>query len=183
MILPIVAYGSSVLRKDTVEVTPDYEGLSDLINNMFETMYKAEGIGLAAPQVGRSLRLFIVDASPIGEDDETVRDFKRVFINPKILEYIGEEVTYNEGCLSIPGIHESVTRRNGFRMKYFDENFQEHEEVFEGMRARVMNHEYDHLDGIMFTDLLSPLKKRLLKGKLTAIGKGKIHTSYIMRYV
>jgi len=180
MKLPVYAYGSPVLRKIAKDVDPDYPGLEQLISNMFETMNSAEGVGLAGPQVGKSIRLFLVDARVYGEDYEDLKDFKKVFINTRILEEWGDEVLETEGCLSIPKIHEDVYRSDFIRIKYADENFIEHEVVFEGMAARIIQHEYDHLDGILFPDKLSPLKKRLIKGKLKDIANGKVNVNYKM---
>lgn len=178
MILPVYVIGSSVLRKVAQEISPDYESLPELLENMFETMVHSDGIGLAAPQIGKSVRVFIVDASPLEEDDPSLKDFKKVFINPKIVEFRGERVLYNEGCLSIPTIREDVERETEIHIQYFDENFTFHDEVFSGIRARIIQHEYDHLEGILFTDRLSPLKRRLLKRKLSAVSKGKVDVNY-----
>jgi peptide deformylase len=180
MILPIYAYGSPVLRKVAPDIGPDYENLQGLISDMFETMKAADGVGLAAPQVGRSIRLFIMDARPYAEDDPALRDLRKVFINPYVIEKSGEEELISEGCLSVPNIHEDILRPGHVRIKYLDENFQEFDEVYEGMAARIILHEYDHLDGILFPDLVSPLKKRLLKGKLRDISTGKISPKYRM---
>ncbi len=180
MIIPIYAYGSPVLRKIAKDIEPEYSGLEQLVSNMFETMSFAEGVGLAAPQVGKPIRLFLVDARIYGEDYEDLKDFKRVFINAHITEKWGDEVLETEGCLSVPHIHEDVYRYDNIRINYVDENFIEKEEVFEGMAARIIQHEYDHLDGILFPDKLSPLKKRLLKGKLKDISTGKIKVNYKM---
>jgi peptide deformylase len=193
MILPIVAYGDPVLKKEAVEIEKDYEGLKDLLANMFETMYEASGVGLAAPQIGKSIRLFIVDASPFAqqdEDDEEELDemskacdgFKKVFINPIIEEESGEEWGFNEGCLSIPKIREEVFRQPKILVTYFDENFEFHEEEFEGYQARIIQHEYDHVEGILFTDHLAPLKKRLLKKRLLNISKGDVDVDYRMKF-
>ncbi|MCB0479628.1 MAG: peptide deformylase [Crocinitomicaceae bacterium] len=193
MILPIVAYGDPVLKKEGEEIDENYEGLKDLINNMFETMYEANGVGLAAPQVGKSIRLFIVDASPFAEEDEEeggepdekakgLENFKKVFINPIIEEESGNEWGFREGCLSIPNIREEVQRKEKIVITYFDENWEFHEEEYEGYAARVIQHEYDHVDGVLFTDRLSPLKKRLLKKKLTNISKGDVDVDYRMRF-
>jgi peptide deformylase len=178
MILPVTVYGDPILRKVTPDIDNDYQGLDELVSNMFETMYNADGVGLAAPQIGRSVRLFIVDATPIGEEDETLKDFKKIFINPHITEKSGDEEDMEEGCLSIPGIREEVKRKNKIRIKYFDQGWVEHDEVYEGFVARILQHEYDHLDGILFVDYCSPLKKRLLKAKLTGITKGKADVKY-----
>ena len=186
MILPIVAYGDSVLRKEGEEITKDYPKLDDLISNMFETMYNAQGVGLAAPQIGKAIRLFLVDTTPFvdEEDPETMqlKDFKKVFINAWIEEEYGEEFSFNEGCLSIPDIRGDVYRLERIKIKYFDENWQEHEEVYEGLKARVIQHEYDHIDGILFTDYLSPLKKNLIKKKLAKISRGHITVNYRMKF-
>jgi peptide deformylase len=180
MILPIYAYGSNVLRKISDDISPDYPGLQQLISDMFETMAAANGVGLAAPQVGKSIRLFLVDARIYGDEFESLKDFKRVFINAHIIEEWGDEQIETEGCLSIPNIHEDVYRFNHIRMKYVNEDFEPVEEVFDGMAARIIQHEYDHLDGILFPDKLSPLKKRLLKGKLKDISTGKVKVDYKM---
>ncbi|KAA1247835.1 peptide deformylase [Aquimarina sp. RZ0] len=189
MILPIVAYGDSVLKKKGKEISEDYSKLSELLDNMFETMYNAHGVGLAAPQIGLSIRLFIVDATPFSEDEdlsdaerETLEGFKKVFVNPTMLEETGEEWAFCEGCLSIPEVREDVFRRDTIKIHYFDENFKEYTEVYSGLAARVIQHEYDHIEGILFTDKLSSLKKRLIKGKLTNISKGKINQEYRMRF-
>lgn len=191
MILPIVAYGDPVLKKEAVEIDEDYKGLSDLISNMWETMYAASGVGLAAPQIGKSIRLFIVDASPFADDEDTeepdpkavgLEGFKKVFINPIIEEEVGEEWAFQEGCLSIPQIREDVYRQEKITISYYDEDFNFHEETFEGYAARVIQHEYDHIEGILFTDHLAPLKKRLLKKKLMNISKGEIQVDYRMKF-
>jgi peptide deformylase len=179
MILPIVAYGDTVLRKVGDNISADYEGLKDLVANMWETMYSAQGVGLAAPQVGKAINLFIVDTS--GFEDEDYPDLKRVFINAEIVEEWGEEWAFEEGCLSIPHIREDVYRWSDIAIKYQDENFEWHEEEFDGIAARVIQHEYDHVKGKLFVDYLSPLKKRLLKNKLVNISKGGANTKYRMR--
>jgi peptide deformylase len=180
MILPIYAYGYPVLRKKAIEIDPDYPNLSGLIADMFETMYNASGVGLAAPQIGLGIRLFVVDAEPM--DEEKLAGFKRVFINAQILEQSGEAWNYSEGCLSIPGLHEDVSRLPKIRLRYQDENWNLKEEEFEGLPARVIQHEYDHIEGILFTDHVSGLKKRLLKGKLTDIAKGNCEHAYRMKF-
>lgn len=180
MIYPIIPYGDQVLRKKTSEIKKGMEGLSDIIANMFETMYAAHGVGLAAPQVGLSLRLFVVDGEPM--DEVELQGFKKVFINPKIVKETGEEWAFNEGCLSIPGIREDVMRNETVELHYFDENFKEHKEKFSGLKARIIQHEYDHIEGILFTDKISAFKKRLLKGKLEKITKGIIDADYKMRF-
>lgn len=178
MIYPIVVYGSPVLRKVAREIDKDYPLLNEFIDDMWETMYYSDGLGLAAPQVGKSIRLFVIDGAPLEEDDPSLKEFKKVFINAKILEKSEEEITISEGCLSIPLLREDVIRPTKIRMEYYDENFNFHDEWFEGMAARVVQHEYDHTEGIMFTDKVAPLKKRLLKGKLLAISKGKFKVDY-----
>ncbi|MEW7280756.1 peptide deformylase [Aquimarina sp. 2201CG1-2-11] len=189
MIFPIVAYGDPVLKRKAKEIEKDYPNLSELIENMFETMYNAYGVGLAAPQIGLSIRIFVVDASPFSEDEELseeqanqLKDFKKVFINPTIIEETGDEWAFSEGCLSIPDVREDVFRHDTIKISYFDENFKEHVETYDGLAARVIQHEYDHVEGILFTDKLSNLKKRLIKGKLTNISKGKVKSEYRMRF-
>lgn len=189
MILPIVAYGDPVLRKVGTDIDKDYPNLSSLIDNMWETMYHAHGVGLAAPQIGLPIRMFMVDASPFADDEDLteeeqnqLKDFKRVFINANILEETGTEWAFNEGCLSIPDVREDVVRKDTLTISYMDENFKSHKETFDGMLARVIQHEYDHIEGILFTDKLSSLKKRLLKGRLANISKGKINVDYRMRF-
>jgi len=188
MILPIVAYGTPVLKKKGKDITPEYPAFEQLLENMWETMYEANGVGLAAPQVGIAIRIFIVDASPFADDDELTEEeqkqltgFKKVFINPQI-EESGEEWAFNEGCLSIPDIREDVYRQEEIQIRYWDENFKEHTEQYTGLAARVIQHEYDHIEGVLFTDKLSPLKKRLIKGKLNNIAKGNIDVDYKMRF-
>ena len=189
MILPIVAYGDPVLRKKGKDITPDYPYLKELIANMFETMYNAYGVGLAAPQIGKDIRLFVIDAEPFAENDDItpeeqtfLKTFKKVFINAKITKEEGIEWGFNEGCLSIPGIHEDVTRESVIHMEYLDENFQPHSEMFNGLAARVIQHEYDHIDGVLFTDKISAFKKRLVKGKLEKISRGQIEVEYPMKF-
>ncbi len=187
MILPIVAFGDPVLRKRAENVDKDYPKLQELIDNMFETMYNASGVGIAAPQVNKSVRIFVVDATGFADDDdeedeEGLKDFKQVFINAQIVEQDGKEWAFNEGCLSIPDVREDVSRPDRIRIKYVDRDFVEHDEVYEGLKARVIQHEYDHIEGILFTDHLSPLRKRMIKGKLTNISKGKVSVSYRMKF-
>jgi peptide deformylase len=189
MIYPIVAYGDPVLRVKAKEITPEYPNLSDVIANMFETMYGASGVGLAAPQVGMPIRVFLVDASPFADDEELsqqeqdfLADFKRVFINARKVEESGEKWAFNEGCLSIPDVREDVSRQDTITLEYQDEEFNTHTETFTGLAARVIQHEYDHIEGVLFTDYLSPLKKRLLKGKLGNISKGKVQVDYRMKF-
>lgn len=181
MILPVTVYGNPVLRKVATDITPEYDGLQDLIKNMFETMYFAEGIGLAAPQVGKPIRLFMMDLSPLSDEFPEYENFKKVFINAQIIEREGDAVTDEEGCLSLPGLRENVARPNRIRIQYMDENFKEYDEEYEGWAARVIQHEYDHIDGKLFIDYISPLRRRLLKGRLTAISKGKVDTKYRIR--
>lgn len=189
MVLPIVAYGDPILRKETEKITPDFPKLEELIENMFDTMYEARGIGLAAPQIGVPVRLFIVDAT-VFEDDEDLSEeerkfastFKKVFINAQIIEESGDSWAFNEGCLSIPDVREDVFRQPQITMEYEDENFQKHTDTYTGIVARIIQHEYDHIEGILFTDKLSPLKKRLIKSKLANISKGKIDVDYRMRF-
>ncbi len=178
MILPIYTYGNAVLRKETKEIDSDYPDLKALIDNMFETMYNADGVGLAAPQVGLPIRLLVIDLAPFKEQDAELGSFKITMINPEILDKSEEMEILEEGCLSIPGIHESVPRSVKIKMRYFDIDFNEHTEEFEGYKARVVQHEYDHLEGNLFTDKVSPLRRQLLKSKLTNIAKGKARTSY-----
>lgn len=182
MILPIVAYGDPVLKKKAKDIDSTYPKLNELIANMYETMYKAQGVGLAAPQVGLSIRLFIVDGKPFEDQEAALQNFKQVFINAQMLDENGEEWKFNEGCLSIPGIREDVMRKPVVHLRYFDIDFKQHEQTFEGVAARIIQHEYDHIDGILFTDKLSPLKKRLLKGKLTDISIGKVDVDYRMKF-
>jgi peptide deformylase len=189
MILPVIAYGDPVLRKQAEPITSDYPKLSELISNMWETMYHASGVGLAAPQIGLPIRLFVIDASPFGEDEDLpeaernqLKDFKRVFINARIESESGKAWAFNEGCLSIPDIREDVTRLETVTLRYQDESFEEHTQIFDGLLARIIQHEYDHIEGILFTDKLSSLKKRLLKGRLSDISKGKIKVDYKMRF-
>lgn len=188
MKLPIVAYGDPILRKKAEEIDEDYPNLNGLINDMFETMYAARGVGLAAPQIGLPIRLFVIDASPFAEDDEdepgdpALKDFKKVLINPIIIEEKGEKWGFNEGCLSIPDINEEVMRPSHVVINYLDENFEEHEVELTGLAARVVQHEYDHIEGKLFVDKLSPLKKAMLKGKLDTISKGMVHVGYKMKF-
>jgi peptide deformylase len=189
MILPIVAFGDPVLRKVGKEIDANYPELEKLISNMKETMYNASGVGLAAPQIGKAIRLFIIDASPFAEDEDlseeerdTLKNFNRVFINPKIIKEEGTEWVFNEGCLSIPDVREDVFRQPIVTIEYQDEDFKTHTEVLDGLSARVFQHEYDHIEGILFTDKLSSLKKRIIKKKLENISKGKIVSDYRMRF-
>jgi len=189
MILPIVAYGDPILKKRASEINKETPKLKEIIANMYESMYGAHGVGLAAPQVGLSIRLFLVDTSPFAEDESySIEDkrklkyFKRTFINAKIVEEYGEDWSFNEGCLSIPNVREEVIRKSVIRIEYQDENFKKYIETFDGLIARVIQHEYDHIEGVLFTDKVSSLKKHLLKGKLTNISKGKTSVDYRMRF-
>lgn len=180
MILPIYSYGNRVLRQKATDIPADYPNLQQLIADMFETMYHAHGVGLAAPQIGKDIRLFVIDAESM--DPEKLKGAKMVFINANKLEEAGSSWPYEEGCLSIPGIRAEVQRKERVRIKYLDENLKPHEGTFEGLLARVIQHEYDHIDGVLFTDYLSPFKKQLLKGKLTAISKGDCDADYRMKF-
>jgi len=191
MILPIVVYGDPVLRKVCVDIEKDHAGLEKLIADMFDTMNNASGVGLAAPQIGKAIRLFIVDTHPFVDSDdeedddeftkeerEQLEKFKRVFINARMIEEVGEEWKFNEGCLSIPKIREDVSRNEEITIEYYDEKFKKHTETFNGLIARVIQHEYDHIEGKLFTDKISPLRRKLISGKLTDISKGKIGADY-----
>ncbi len=182
MILPVIAFGDPVLRKKAEDISANYKGLSELINDMWETMYEAEGVGIAAPQIGRAIRLFVIDASPFSEDEPDLDGFKQVFINAEILDESGEGWQFKEGCLSIPGIRENVKRNENIKIKYLDENFKEKTEEFSGLAARVIQHEYDHIDGVLFIDKINPLKKQMIKRKLTDISKGIVKVNYRMRF-
>lgn len=189
MTLPIVAYGDPVLKRKATDIDKDYPKLSELIANMYETMYGAYGVGLAAPQIGLPIRLFLVDTSPFAEDESYTEEerkeleaFKKTFINARILEEEGDEWAFNEGCLSIPDVREDVFRQPKIKIQYQDEDFNTHVEEYEGLIARVIQHEYDHIEGVLFTDKLSSFKKRLIKGKLQNISKGKIKIDYPMRF-
>ena len=184
MILPIVAFGAPVLRKKCVDITPEYPELETLLENMWETMYEACGVGLAAPQINKGIRLFLIDTTPFVEDEEETEEVivKQAFINARIIKETGEEWDFNEGCLSIPDVREDVSRKSIITIEYLDENFKKHTKTFEGLTARVIQHEYDHIDGILFTDKLSALRKRMIKGKLMDISKGKVNAAYKMRF-
>jgi peptide deformylase len=185
MIYPIVMYGDPVLRQRAKDIKEGTD-LKQLIEDMFETMYSAQGIGLAAPQIGKGVRLFIVDGSPLSDDEddeeneivEDMKDFKKAFINPQILEEEGNPWEFEEGCLSIPNIREKVARKAKLKIRYFDENWKVQEEEYDGMKARIIQHEYDHIEGKLFIDYLTPLKKRMLKGKLNDISRGDVKTEY-----
>ena len=187
MILPILAYGSPILKQRAKSIDNSYKDLNSLIKDMWETMYSASGVGLAAPQIGKSIRLFIVDTKPFSEDQnlnknesQELESFKKIFINPQIIEQSGEFWSFNEGCLSIPEVREDVSRKETIKINFLNQNFEKQTLVLNGLRARVVQHEYDHLEGILFTDRLSSLKKRLIKGKLDDVARGKILTDYKM---
>ena len=189
MLLPIIAYGHPVLKRKAEVISKDYPKLKELIDNMFETMYNASGVGIAAPQIGLSIRLFIVDTSPFSEDESLsdeeqnqLKSFKKIFINPEIIEESGDDWSFDEGCLSIPNIRESVLRQPEIKIQYFDENFNKHVKSFNGLLARVIQHEYDHVEGVLFTDKLSSFKKQLLKKKLLKISSGKLSFDYEMEF-
>lgn len=190
MVLPIVVYGDPVLRKKGEDITKDYPNLPQLIQNMYETMYDANGVGIAAPQIGRAIRLFVIDASPFAEVDEDeepeftkeemaqMEGFKKTFINARMIEEVGEEWKFSEGCLSIPKIREDVLRKPTITIEYYDEQFKKHTETYDGVIARVIQHEYDHIEGVLFTDKISPFKRKLISGKLADISKGKFRADY-----
>lgn len=182
MILPIYAFGQPVLKKVGVDISKDYEGLEQLIADMWETMYNAKGVGLAAPQIGKAIRLFLVDTVQMMEEGQEEEGIKRVFINAQKIEEGGNPWDYEEGCLSIPDIRGDVRRPAQLKIKYVDENFEEHTEIFTGLNARVIQHEYDHIDGVLFTEYLSPLKRRLLRRRLDNIKKGKVNADYKMKF-
>lgn len=183
MILPITAYGDPVLKKKAVDITPDYPQLKELIDNMYATMYKAEGVGLAAPQVGLSIRLFVVDSIQVENPKKPeFKGIKKAFINAQILEENGEEWKYEEGCLSIPGVRGDIYRKPVIKIRYQDENFEWKEEVYDDFNARVIQHEYDHIEGILFTDKLAPLKKKMVQSKLQKIIKGDVNAHYRMKF-
>ena len=189
MIRPIVAYGATVLKKKSENISEEYPNLSILIEDMRETMYASKGVGIAAPQIGLSVRIFVIDTKPFASDDEldpaeakTLEFFKKVFINPQIIKEEGDSWSFNEGCLSIPEVREDVNRKEKITIQYRDEKFKLHTEILDGLAARVVQHEYDHIEGILFTDHLSSLKKRLIKNKLTSISKGLITVDYPMKF-
>ncbi|MBN2524698.1 MAG: peptide deformylase [Bacteroidales bacterium] len=183
MIYPIVVYGSPLLRKISQEISKDYPELKQIVYNMFETMYVTDGVGLAAPQIGKSIRIFVIDTTALSEDDPDLEGFRKVFINPKIIEEKGEIFTYTEGCLSLPDIREDVDRPEKIRVQYYDEEFNFFDENYHGIKARVIQHEYDHLEGILFIDRIAPLKRKMLKGKLNDIAKGKASVAYKTKLV
>lgn len=178
MLLPIYLYGQPVLRKIASTIDKDFPNFQELLANMWETMAKADGVGLAAPQVGQSIRLFVIDGSGFIDKDPSMKDFKKTFINAQMLDESGENNSFNEGCLSVPGIREDVVRKSKIKIRYQDENFNEFEEEFEGLKARIIQHEYDHLQGKMLIDHINPLKRRMLQGKLNNISKGKVTCDY-----
>jgi peptide deformylase len=178
MILPIYTYGQPVLRKEAEDIAPDYPELKELVQNMFETNERADGVGLAAPQIGLPIRVVIVDLTPLAEDMPEYADFKRAYINGYIVEEDGETILMDEGCLSLPGIHEKVPRAEKVRIQYVDENFVEHDEWVEGFLARVIQHEFDHLEGKVFTDRISPLRRQMNKAKFNALLTGKVRCDY-----
>ena len=180
MILPVVAYGHPVLKKIAEEIEPDYPGLQQLIADMFETMYHSEGVGLAAPQINKSIRLFVIDADPFQETYPEAKGFKKVFINPEIVEVSEEKWTFREGCLSLPDMNEDVERPSKKTVNYLDENFVEHEEEFDGICARVFQHEFDHLEGKVYVDRVAPMRKMMLKNKLRNISEGNVYVDYKM---
>lgn len=181
-VLPILAYGDPVLKAKAKPIEKDHEGLGRLVEDMWESMYRAQGVGLAAPQVGHSIRLFVIDASPFAEEEPELRDFKQVFINAEILEESGQPWLFNEGCLSFPELREDIRRPPTIRMRYQNEDFETLEETFSGLKARIIQHEYDHIEGVLMVDHLSPLRKRLLRKKLEGISKGLVSASYPMKF-
>ena len=184
MILPIVAFGAPILRKKCSDISRDYPEFDTILANMWETMYEANGVGLAAPQVNKGIRLFLIDTTPFFDDEDEIKEVivKQAFINARILEESGEEWEFNEGCLSIPDLREDVSRKSIIKIEYMDENFKTHTETYDGLTARVIQHEYDHINGILFTDKLTALRKRMIKGKLMDIIKGKVNATYKMRF-
>jgi peptide deformylase len=182
MILPVVAYGHPVLKKRASEIEPDYPGLKEFIADMWETMYQADGVGLAAPQVNRSVRMFVIDASAYSKDYPEAEGFKRLFINPDIYHEEGEEWMFNEGCLSFPGLREDIYRKPVIRIRWVDEDFKAHDERFDGIVARIIQHEYDHIEGVLMVDRINSLKKMLLNRKLSDISRGNVETSYRMSF-
>ena len=184
MILPIVAFGSQVLRKKCSNISSKYPQIETILTNMWETMYEANGVGLAAPQINKEIRLFLIDTTPFFEEENEENEVivKQVFINARIIEESGEEWEFNEGCLSIPDLREDITRKSSIKIEFLDENFKKHIKTYDGLTARVIQHEYDHIDGILFTDKLTALRKRMIKGKLMDISKGKVNANYKMRF-
>ncbi len=184
MVLPVYVYGMSVLRRIAPDIPEDFEGLEPFIDDLFETMHASDGVGLAAPQIGKSLRIFAIDTSPMADanEDPELKDFRKVFINPYIVEEWGDSWAFEEGCLSLPNIREEVTRPEKVRIEYYDENWNFHEEEYDGIRARVIQHEYDHLDGKLFTDKISPIRRKLLGTRLKAMSKGRVDCDYKIIY-
>ncbi len=180
MFIPILAYGHPNLRKISIDIDKDYPGLNDLIDNMFASMYESNGVGLAAPQINKQIRLFVIDATPYSKEIDAKYVGKKVFLNAHIIEESGEEWAFEEGCLSIPGINEDVYRKEKLRIQYYDQDWNYHDEAIDGLFARIIQHEYDHLEGVLFTDRLSPLKKTVIRGKLNDITKGKTNADYRM---
>jgi len=182
MIFPIVSFGNSILRSKCIQVDENHP-IDDILKNMYDTMYNAQGVGLAAPQIGLDLSIFIIDTTPFCDDENNLIPLKKEFINPEIIDYIGKDESFNEGCLSIPGLREDVIRKDQIKIRYFDKNFNEHTEKYEGINSRVIQHEYDHLMGVLFTDRVSTLKKKLLKSKLNKIKNGDIEVDYNMKFI
>ena len=184
MILPIVAFGAPILRKKCSDISVDYPEFNSVLADMWETMYEANGVGLAAPQINRPIRIFLIDTTPFFEDEEEIKEkiVKQAFINARIVEESGDEWEFNEGCLSIPDLREDVSRKSIIKIEYLDENFKKHIQTYDGLTARVIQHEYDHINGILFTDKLTALRKRMIKGKLMDISKGKVNANYKMRF-
>lgn len=182
MIYPIVAYGDPILRKKAITIDSDYPNLNEIIDNMFATMYNSSGVGLAAPQIGIAIRLFIVDAKPFSVDDPTAENFRKIFINAEILDETGSKWKFNEGCLSIPGVREDIERKPTITIRYQDINFETHTEEYIGVKARIIQHEYDHINGVLFTDRLTSLKKQLLKGRMNSISRGIVDVDYKMKF-
>ena len=184
MVLPVYVYGMSVLRKVALDIPEEFEELDKLIEDMFETMHASDGVGLAAPQIGKSLRIFVVDTTPMAEsaEDPELEGFRKVFINPLIIEEWGDPWAFEEGCLSLPNIREEVSRPSMVRLEYYDENWDLHDEVYDGIRARVIQHEYDHLEGKLFVDRINPIKRKLLSARLRSISHGKAECNYRMVY-
>ncbi len=182
MILPIYAYGQPVLKKKATDISSDYPELKQLLDNMWETMYNANGVGLAAPQIGKSIRIFLVDSVQMEEEEKDFKGIKKAFINPVMIKEYGDEFSYEEGCLSIPDVRSEVIRQSDITIRYMDEEFNEKEESFSGINARVIQHEYDHIEGKLFTEKLPPLRKRLIKRRLESIKKGKVRVDYRMRF-
>ena len=182
MILPIVSFGNSILRCKCSPVEEN-QPIEDILKNMYETMYNAQGVGLAAPQVGLDLSIFIIDTTPFCDDENNLIPLKKEFINPEIIDYSGKDESFNEGCLSIPGLREDVIRKDQIKIRYYDKNFNEYIKIYEGINSRVIQHEYDHLMGVLFTDRVSTLKKKLLKSKLNKIKNGDIEVDYNMKFI